>query len=293
MLRPAKGPNAAGPLTRWWRGFVLAPLRRADEESRAYLASPAARRADAKAIAVLVAAAVVLTLQRYACMTDELYQTFDLLTRLGLGALADAGRAYLGGSEETHQTQRLTWWAVGCFAVFFGLPALLVRLAFRERLADYGLKLRGAFADGWVYVVMFAVVGPLVLVASREPHFQATYPFYRPPPGPPRPEFWQHFARWEALYALQFLGLEFFFRGFMVHGLRHRFGAYAVGVMTVPYCMLHFFKPLPEALASIPAGLALGFMSLRTRSIALGWLIHVTVAVSMDFASLWRQGFFG
>ncbi len=288
MLQPAPDPKP-GPLTRWWRGFVLAPLRRADEESRAYLASPAARGADAKALTILVAAAFVLTLQRYACMTDELNQTFDLLTRLGLGALADAGRAYLGRGEETHQMHRLTWWAFGCFTVFFGLPALLVRLGFRERLADYGLKLRGAFADWWVYVVMFAVVGPLVLLASRDPHFQQTYPFYHPQPGRLGPDFW----RWEALYALQFLGVEFFFRGFLVHGLKHRFGAYAIAVMTVPYCMLHFFKPLPEALASIPAGLALGFMSLRTRSIALGWLIHVTVAVSMDFASLWRQGFFG
>jgi hypothetical protein len=42
MLKPAPEEKApAGPLTRWWRGFVLAPLRRADEESRAYLASPA------------------------------------------------------------------------------------------------------------------------------------------------------------------------------------------------------------------------------------------------------------
>jgi hypothetical protein len=32
-------------------------------------------------------------------------------------------------------------------------------------------------------------------------------------------------------------------------------------------------------------------MSLRTRSIWLGAAIHVTVAMSMDFASLWRQGF--
>ena len=288
MLRPAPNPKA-DPLTRWWRGFVLAPLRRADEESRAYLASPAARGADAKALTVLVAAAVLLTLQRYACMTDELNRTFDLLTRVGLGPLADAARDYLGPSEETHQMQRLTWWAVSCFTVYFVLPALLVRLAFRERLADYGFKLRGAFADWWVYVVMFAVVGPLVLVASRDPHFQETYPFYRRPTGPLGPDFW----RWEALYALQFLGLEFFFRGFLVHGLKHRFGAYAIPVMTVPYCMLHFFKPLPEAVASIPAGLALGFMSLRTRSIFLGWMIHVTVAVSMDLASLWRQGFFG
>jgi hypothetical protein len=31
-------------------------------------------------------------------------------------------------------------------------------------------------------------------------------------------------------------------------------------------------------------------MSLKTRSIWLGAVIHVTVALSMDFASMWRQG---
>ena len=52
-------------------------------------------------------------------------------------------------------------------------------------------------------------------------------------------------------------------------------------------------QPMPEAFASIVAGLALGYMSLRTRSIWLGAAIHVTVAISMDFASLWRQGRLG
>ena len=79
----------------------------------------------------------------------------------------------------------------------------------------------------------------------------------------------------------------------MLHGLRHRLGPYAIPVMTVPYCMIHFAKPLPETCAAIVAGLALGFMSLKTRSILLGAAIHVSVALSMDLASLWRQGFFG
>ena len=94
------------------------------------------------------------------------------------------------------------------------------------------------------------------------------------------------------LYATQFLSLEFFFRGFMVHGLRRRIGSAAIPVMMVPYCMIHFEKPLPETLAAIIAGLVLGFMSLRTRSIILGAAIHVSVALSMDFTSLWRKGFF-
>jgi membrane protease YdiL (CAAX protease family) len=63
--------------------------------------------------------------------------------------------------------------------------------------------------------------------------------------------------------------------------------------MMVPYCMIHFTKPLPECCASIVAGLALGFMSLKTRSIWLGAALHISVALSMDFTSLWRQGYFG
>ena len=160
---------------------------------------------------------------------------------------------------------------------------------FRERLADYGFKLRGAFAYGWLYVLFFAVVGPLVLLVSRSEEFQRTYPFYRVPSGVPLwPEFW----RWELLYAMQFVALEFFFRGFMVHGLRRRLGSFAIPVMMVPYCMIHFGKPMPETFAAIIAGLVLGFMSLRHAVDCPGAAIHISVALSMDFTSLWRQGYF-
>jgi hypothetical protein len=39
--------------------------------------------------------------------------------------------------------------------------------------------------------------------------------------------------------------------------------------------MIHFGKPLPKTLPSIVVGLALGFMSLRARSIVLGVAIFI------------------
>jgi membrane protease YdiL (CAAX protease family) len=268
----------------WWRNFCLAPLRQANGEARAFLASAAGQRPDRKVLTVLLAAALLLTVQRYFCMTDELPAVARLLRGLGLEALPD----WLRGLRP-RTLPALAWWAVGTFVLYLVVPALIVRLAFGERLADYGLKWRGACAGGWVYVGMLAVVGPLVLLASRNAEFQATYPFYRLPGDGLGADVWC----WEALYALQFVGLEFFFRGFLLHGLRHRFGAYAIVVATVPYCMVHFTKPLPETLASIVAGLALGFMSLKTRSIFLGAAIHITVALMMDLAALGRRGYFG
>jgi membrane protease YdiL (CAAX protease family) len=284
----AEENQSCSRLVRWWREFVLAPLAQANHDARVYLTSTAGQGTDRKVLTILVATVVLLTVQRYVCMTDEAVRTLRLLERLGLERVTTPALAYLG-DVSTHPLERLTWWALGCVTIYFLVPALIVRLVFRDRLADYGFKLRGALAGAWVYLVLFALVGPLVLAASHGAHFQETYPFYQPSSGRLGPDFW----RWELLYALQFIGLEFFFRGFLVHGLRQRFGAYAIPIMTVPYCMIHFYKPLLEAFASIPAGLVLGFLSLKTRSIALGAVLHISVALSMDFASLWRQGFFG
>ena len=91
---------------------------------------------------------------------------------------------------------------------------------------------------------------------------------------------------WELLYAAQFLSLEFFFRGFLLHGLRRALGANAIFVMLVPYCMIHYGKPMPETIGAIGAGLILGTLAMRTRSIWGGVMIHVGVAVSMDMLAL-------
>src|SRR5437879_11122927 len=88
---------------------------------------------------------------------------------------------------------------------------------------------------------MFGVMLPILFVISQNDRFQATYPFYKIATGQP---LWPRFWVWELSYGLQFIGLEFFFRGFMVHGTKHRFGFYAILVMTVPYCMIHFRKPM-------------------------------------------------
>ncbi|QQR90678.1 MAG: CPBP family intramembrane metalloprotease [Myxococcales bacterium] len=63
-------------------------------------------------------------------------------------------------------------------------------------------------------------------------------------------------------------------------------GSHAIFAMVVPYCMIHFSKPFPEVCAAIIAGIVLGTLALRTKSIGLGFLLHAVVAVGMDLASL-------
>jgi membrane protease YdiL (CAAX protease family) len=282
-------PMSKKPAERHWLDFFREPLRRVDAESRAFLASEAGRRPDRKVIAVLVAAALCLTVQHFVALEEGIDPTIELLRGRGFNALADDLHTTMWSAEGA-RLNRLKWWSAVSLQAYVVVPMLIVRFVFRERLRDYGLKPGGVFADFWVYALMMAVAWPAIFVASYSQRFQNTYPFYRLAPGEGA---WPNLVQWELLYTLQFFAVEFFFRGFMVHGLKYRLGPYAIFVMMVPYCMLHFTKPLPEALASVVGSIALGFMSLRTRSIWMGTAIHISVAWSMDVASLWQQGFFG
>jgi uncharacterized protein len=192
-------------------------------------------------------------------------------------------------NNSTHrQFWQLIYWASNTFLFYFLVPAIVVKFIFREKLTDYGLKLRGVFSFGKIYLMAFAFIIPAVIMVSYFPHFQTTYPFFSPTKG----ELFPHFFVWELFYILQFFSLEFFFRGFMVQGLKKELGIYSVFVMMVPYCMIHFGKPLPECIGSIFAGIFLGMMSYRTNSVWLGACLHVGVAISMDMLSLWHKGYF-
>ena len=263
-------------LWRAWFGETVAGVEAAADKHRA----EHGRRADWKTVWVLIVAAVALTGQNF--WQNVVIAEPD--TQPGWVKISKL-------SEWTHLPPRLLSvlaFALGC-VVWYTVPAVLVvKLVFRERVRDYGVKLAG-WSSGWkIYLVFVAVMVPLVVVFSSEQRFLDLYPFYKWQAA----DGWERLLIWEAAYALQFMGLEFFFRGFLVHGLKHRFGVYSVFVMTVPYCMIHFGKALPECLASIIAGIALGLMSLKTRSVWLGAALHISVAWGMDTCSLWRKGAF-
>jgi membrane protease YdiL (CAAX protease family) len=157
-----------------------------------------------------------------------------------------------------------------------------------EHLADYGLRLRGVGRHLWIYVVLYLAVLPLIVLVSFKDDFQNYYPFLK---HAGRDAWsWRVLLVWELLYAGQFLALEFFFRGFLLQSLRRQLGVYAIFAAVVPYCMIHYGKPFLEANAAIVAGIVLGTLALRTRSIWCGFLVHVSVAISMDLTALIQKG---
>jgi membrane protease YdiL (CAAX protease family) len=172
------------------------------------------------------------------------------------------------------------WWSGSKVFGYLLVPIVVVK-ALRGKLGDYGFRVRGLRQHLWIYVALFGAILPVVIAASYTAPFRATYPFYKL-----AARSWIDFAAWEALYAMSFFALEFFFRGFMLFTLERTMGAYAIFVMIVPYCMIHFHKPVAEVVGAIFAGIVLGTLAMVTRSIWCGVLIHVSVAWTMDVLAL-------
>jgi uncharacterized protein len=250
-----------GPIWRFVNYFTLHQWRLIDSDSGPG-AGVGIRGVDPKVLAILLTVAVSLTLQEYLGQQKTYAEWFP----------------YNGRQPDKYwELKGYVWWTGWRVFGYLLLPMAVIALLPGERLRDYHWSPRGFVKHLWIYVGMFVFILPAVWVASGTKTFLHTYPFYR---HANRTAF--DMWAWEAMYALQFLSLEFFFRGFMLHGLRRAFGSGAIFVMMVPYCMIHYGKPMPETFGAIAAGLVLGTVAMRTRSIWGGVLIHVGVAWTMD-----------
>lgn len=177
------------------------------------------------------------------------------------------------------------WWSVGCLVTMVLVPMALLRVVSGTGPRATGLRLAGTGRDAWLYLAMFALFAPVVWLVSTRADFRQTYPFYRIVG-----RYGWDLVAFEAAYFIQFLAVEYFFRGFMVLGLKPALGRASILVMLAPYCMIHFHKPMLEALGAVGAGVVLGSLSWRTGTVVYGWFLHYGVALSMDLLSLHYAG---
>lgn len=178
------------------------------------------------------------------------------------------------------------WWGLCCLAFLVVIPMIVGRFLARRSPRALGLRLKGTGRDAWTYLYLFLIFFPVIYLVSLSDDFQRTYPFYKPARG----SIGEDFLVFEIVYCLQFFAVEFFFRGFLVLGLKRTLGWASVLVMLAPYCMIHYYKPMPEAMGAIGAGLVLGTLSWRTGTILYGWALHYSVALSMDLLALHHRG---
>lgn len=173
------------------------------------------------------------------------------------------------------------WWVSARVVGYVG-PLFVWKLIFpSDSLLDMGLRTRGFLKHLWIYAAALTIVVLAMLTLATQPEFLNYYPFYKK-----SSRSWFDFLAWQSMYWVQFFALELFFRGWILAALRRTMGMGAIFVMVVPYCMIHYGKPYLEAHAAIVAGVVLGSLAMRTRSIYAGFLVHISVAALMDTMAL-------
>lgn len=169
---------------------------------------------------------------------------------------------------------------------FFLILVIFPTLVFKLFVKDMDWLLRKPSADaGASYAILYLVMLPVLIAVATRPQFYEFYPLFRPIDG------WSWFI-FELIYLPQFFAVEFFFRGPTLWLASKIKKDIAPILMMLPYALIHIHKPFPEAIGSMFAGLVLGHLALKSQSIWYGVLLHMAIALTMDFLGLLNSGFF-
>lgn len=169
--------------------------------------------------------------------------------------------------------------AVERIGYYLAVPLIVILLAFRRAPGDYGMKV-GNWRRGLALAIGSAVAAaPVLYLAARSPGMREFYASVERPAG-------------EVLWvsAVDLLGWEFFFRGFLLFGLAEIAGPNAILLQAVPFALAHLGKPALETFTTMLGGAYFGWVAWRTGSFVYAYLLHWLVNVFVILSAL---GYFG
>ncbi len=220
------------------------------------------KKGDLKTKIILFSIPLILSAYIYYGMPERFVQIFSPLT----------SRPFFDFYSHIYQF-------LSVFILFFLLPCIIIKFLFKGNLKDYGLSWGDKkYGLKFVFIVIPLIALPVIYLSSKMPEFQAEYPLAKS-----IIHFSNYLIIYELFYVFYYIGWEFFFRGYILFGLREKFGdIYAILIQTIPSVLLHIGKPLNETIGAIVVGIGFGYLALRTRSIFWPLLIHLFCGVALD-----------
>jgi membrane protease YdiL (CAAX protease family) len=177
----------------------------------------------------------------------------------------------------------LYWFSADGFLMFV-IPILLILLVLKGKPADYGFRI-GDYKFGILSTVVFLVIMiPILWLSSGTETFARAYP----QGGIRIKENMSILLYYEFFVGFYMLAWEFFWRGYMLFGLKEKFGYYAIFIQMIPFFILHRGKPEIEVFSAIFAGLILGIQAYRANSFIYCFIVHWSVNIFNDTVSVLR-----
>ncbi len=211
---------------------------------------------------MLLSAPVLLTLYRYHGYPQYFYSYFP---------------QFIGQPDGDLYAR--AWQFVVFFVLMFMVPVAYIKLVMKRPLSDFGFGLGDIkWGSKWLITIPVLVV-PLIYISAKMPDVRAEYPLAKSLLTDQ-----SHLLVYELGYIVfYYIAWEFFFRGFLLFGLKERFGAVnAILIQTISSCLVHIDKPEGEIIGSIFIGILFGMIALRSRSIWWVFLLHISIGVLTD-----------
>ncbi|MEP7268373.1 MAG: CPBP family intramembrane glutamic endopeptidase [Saprospiraceae bacterium] len=211
-----------------------------------------------------------------------------LLTLYRYEGTASRLAGYFGIHDFNNSTRQNTFYIyqhLFFFCFLFLLPVFYLLFFRQESLRDYGF-LMGDWKSGFK-IVLFSI--PIIVLisylSSNQLDFRAEYPLAKS-----LISHHEYILPFELAYIIfYYIAWEFFFRGFILFGLKAELGAVsAVLIQTISSCLVHIGKPESEIFSSMLAGIIFGAIALRTKSFWYTFIIHALLGVSLDLFIIFK-----
>ncbi len=154
---------------------------------------------------------------------------------------------------------------------FIILPVVIIRFLLKDNPFHYGFSL-GDYRI-WLNYVLFTLVisVPVLFIASQ---FSSVHKYYGRGLN-----YYEFFS----LTVPTLLAWEYLLRGFLLFGLKEKYGKASIVIQMVPFVLLHLGKPEVETLSCIITGLWFGWIAYRGKSFWPAFLIHVFINFIVKF----------
>jgi membrane protease YdiL (CAAX protease family) len=224
-----------------------------------------------KTVIIILTTAILFTLHRYLGSFDFLSSHFHR-------------KSLIKDIQAFSQYYR---WSVA-FVLYFIVPALLIRLGFREKLRDYGFFIQKPIRALFVALLAIAVISPFLYYGSKMPDLLLFYPAVKNA-GESR----YLFLKSSVFYFFFYIGYEFLFRGYLFLGTKDDIGYWqAVSVSTLATVILHVTTPVKEMALSFLIGIVFPVIVNRFKSVWPVILIHAYIGISFDYWVIINSGGF-
>ena len=153
--------------------------------------------------------------------------------------------------------------------LYYGVfPLLVIILVLRKNPLDFGLR-KGEPRIWGYYVLIICVIAGLILYASS---FDSNLQKYYSTTG-------FNVFTYTLTQVLALGASEFLYRGFLIFGLKEKFGEGAILLQMIPFVLMHFGKVEIETVSTIITGILFGWVVYRGKSYWPAFFIHLFINI--------------